>query len=76
VATNLTNAATSFVVAKRCKSELGRAVRKNSLSISPTATFLVLAMSEMDFSTPSERVVDSLYSGFSTAKINASANLH
>jgi hypothetical protein len=30
-------------------------------------TFFVLAMSEMDLSTPSERVVDSLYIGFSTA---------
>jgi hypothetical protein len=35
LATNVTSAATSSVVANRCKSELGRVVRKNSFSISP-----------------------------------------
>src|SRR5947208_6298848 len=56
VATNATNAATSSGVAKRCSSELGRAVVKNSFSTAAGVACLVLAKSVMNSSTPSERV--------------------
>src|SRR6266446_4789146 len=56
LATNTTSAATSSVVAKRCNSELARTVRKNSCSTSAGVVFLDLAITAMNFSTPSERV--------------------
>src|SRR5437667_6605942 len=54
--TNATSAATSSVVAKRCKSDPGLTVRKNSLSTSATVAFFDLAVSVTNFPTPSERV--------------------
>src|SRR5438445_13603076 len=49
-------AATSSVVSKRCNSELGLTVRKNSCSTSAGVTLFDFAMSARNFSTPSERV--------------------
>src|SRR2546430_7382402 len=56
LATNATSAATSAGVAKRCSSEPGRPVVKNSFSTAAGVTCLVLAKSAMNSSTPSERV--------------------
>src|SRR6266550_4353231 len=56
LATNATSAATSSGVAKRFRSEVGRAVVKNSFSTAAGVACLVLAKSSMNFSTPSERV--------------------
>src|SRR5437588_365237 len=56
LATNATMAATSSVVAKRFKSELGLTVRKNSCSTSALVVFFDFAMSATNFFTPSERV--------------------
>ena len=56
LATNATSAATSSGVAKRCSSEVGRAVVKNSFSTAAGGTCFVLAKSAMNSSTPSERV--------------------
>src|SRR5260370_14544190 len=56
LATNATMAATSSVVAKRCKSELGLTVRKNSCSTSAAVIPFDCATSATDLSTPSECV--------------------
>ena len=56
LATKATRAPTSSGEANRRNSELGRAVRKKSFSTSAGETWLVLAKSAMNFSTPSERV--------------------
>ena len=56
LATNATSAATSSVLSKRCNSELGLTIRKNSCSTSADVSFLVFAISDRNCSTPSERV--------------------
>src|SRR5207249_11897515 len=56
LATNATKAATSSVIANRCRSELGRAVLKNSFSTCAGVTPLLSAILTMNSSTPSERV--------------------
>jgi hypothetical protein len=53
LATNATSAATSSGVAKRFRSEVGRAVVKNSLSTVAGVECLVSAKSSMNFSPPS-----------------------
>src|SRR6266404_3828919 len=56
LARKATSGATSSGLAKRCKSELGLTVRKNSFSTSAAVMFFVFAISATNLSTPSERV--------------------
>jgi hypothetical protein len=56
LATIATSTSTSSVVVKRCNYGPGRAVRKNSRSISATVAFFDFAKPARNFSTPSERV--------------------